>query len=83
MLGRLQMTVDDCIDAYSSLSERVFQKRRHRVSIRGRPQGRFDSDELARAIREIVVQQGLAENALLKDTKDAKCKVYDCSGVQY
>jgi hypothetical protein len=75
MLGRLQMTVDECIDAYISLSDRIFQKRRHRVTIKGNIQGRFDSDELERAIKEIVVRQGLEEDALLKDSPDAKCKV--------
>ena len=55
MLGRLRMTVDECIDAYVSLSDRIFQKQRHRVTIKGRVQGRFDSDELERAVREIVV----------------------------
>ncbi len=75
MLGRLQMTIDECIDAYILLSDRVFQKRRHRVTIKGNIQGRFDSDELERAIKEIVVMQGLAENALFKDSSNAKCKV--------
>ncbi|KAF2187332.1 FabD/lysophospholipase-like protein [Zopfia rhizophila CBS 207.26] len=36
-------------------------------------------DELERAIREIVVKQGLAEDALLKDALDAKCKVFVCA----
>jgi hypothetical protein len=75
MLGRLQMTIDECIDAYILLSDRVFQKRRHRVTIRGNVQGRFDSDELERAIKEIVVKKKLPENALLKDSPNAKCKV--------
>ncbi|KAK3167171.1 hypothetical protein OEA41_010297 [Lepraria neglecta] len=79
MLGRLQMTIDDCIDAYISLSDRVFQKRRHRVTIKGNVQGRFDSDELERAIKEIVVRQGLEEDALLKHSRDAKCKVFVCA----
>jgi predicted acylesterase/phospholipase RssA len=76
MLGRLRMTVDECIDAYVSLSDRIFQKQRHRVTIKGRVQGRFDSDELERAIKEIVARQGLAEDALLKDAPDTKCKVW-------
>jgi predicted acylesterase/phospholipase RssA len=76
MLGRLRMTVDECIDAYVSLSDRIFQKQRHRVTIKGRVQGRFDSDELERAIKEIVARQGLAEDALLKDSRDTKCKVW-------
>ena len=75
MLGRLGMTVDECIDAYILLSDRIFQKQRHRVTIKGRVQGRFNSNELERAIKEIVVRQGLAEDTLLKDAPDAKCKV--------
>ena len=75
MLGRLQMTVDECINAYVSLSDKIFQKQRHRVTIKGRVQGRFDSNELEKAIREIVVEQGLGEDALLQDSHDAKCKV--------
>jgi len=76
MLGRLRMTIDECIDAYVSLSDRIFQKQSHCVTIKGRVQGRFDSDGLERAIREIVARQGLAEDALLKDNPDAKCKVW-------
>ena len=69
------MTVDQCIDAYMSLSDLIFQKRRHRVTIKGRVQGRFDSDELERAIKDIVVKQGLEADVLLADSPDAKCKV--------
>ncbi|KAH8708402.1 phospholipase, patatin family protein [Phaeosphaeriaceae sp. PMI808] len=68
MLGRLQMTVDECIDAYVSLSDRIFQKRRHR---------RFDSDELEWMIKGIV-RQGLVEDALLMDAPNVKCKVFVC-----
>jgi len=39
-------------------------------------QGRFDLDELERAIKEIVVKQGLAKDALLKDAPDIRCKVW-------
>jgi hypothetical protein len=75
MLGRLRMTVGEAITAYLSLSNRVFQKKAHRVTVKGKIQGRFDSDELARAIKEVVKQQGLPEDALLKDESDAQCKV--------
>jgi hypothetical protein len=75
MLGRLRMSIDDCIDAYLSLSDRIFQKKRHRVAVKGAIQGRFDSDELAHAVREVVVAQGLPENTLLKDVSDDACKV--------
>ncbi|KAH8690367.1 acyl transferase/acyl hydrolase/lysophospholipase [Phaeosphaeriaceae sp. PMI808] len=76
ILGRLRMTVDECINAYISLSDRIFQKQRRHVTIKGRVQGRFDSDELERATKEIVVRQGLAENVLLKGAPDTKCKMF-------
>jgi hypothetical protein len=75
MLGRLRMSVADCITAYLSLSDRVFRKTRHRVTVKGQVQGRFDVEELARAVREVVKQQDLPENALLKDAPEAACKV--------
>ncbi|CAN9193253.1 unnamed protein product [Alternaria alternata] len=79
MLGRLKMSVADCITVYLSLSDRVFRKTRHRVTVKGQVQGRFDADELARAIKEVVKQQGLKEDALLKDAPEAGCKVFVCA----
>lgn len=74
MLGRLQMSVDECIKAYTSLSDRVFKKKAHRLKITGKYQAQFDSAELERAIKDILVARGLSEDALLKDV-DAPCKV--------
>ncbi|KAK3935444.1 acyl transferase/acyl hydrolase/lysophospholipase [Diplogelasinospora grovesii] len=79
MLGRLQMTVDQCIAAYTSLSDRVFEKKSHRVNIRGRLQGRFDAAELERAVTQIVLGRGHVEDALLKDSPDAPCRVFVCA----
>jgi hypothetical protein len=75
MLGRLRMSVGDCIAAYLSLSDRVFRKIRHRVTVKGQVQGRFDAEELVRAVKELVRLQGLQDDALLKDTPEAGCKV--------
>lgn len=75
MLGRLKMGVDECIDAYLSLSDQIFRKKRHRVTVKGKIQGRFDSDELARAVKEVIQSLGLQEDALLKDVPEATCKV--------
>lgn len=74
MLGRLRMTIDECIDAYTSLSDRVFEKKSHRVRINGELRGRFDAVELERTIKKVLVARGLSEDALLKDV-DAPCKV--------
>jgi len=75
MLGRLEMSISESIDAYLSLSEKVFQKKRRRLGVWGNIQGRFDSDALTQAVKDILKKQGLAEDALLKDTPEAKCKV--------
>jgi hypothetical protein len=76
MLGRLKMSITECIDEYLSISRRVFRKKKHRLTLKGNLQGRFDSEELKRAVKEVVVKQGLPEDALLKDAPDAGCKVY-------
>ena len=76
MLGRLEMNIDECIDAYVALFDQVFQKKWHRVTINGHVQGRFDTEELERSIREIVKQKDKAgENALLKGSENQQCKV--------
>jgi patatin-like phospholipase/acyl hydrolase len=43
MLGRLRMTVDECIEAYLELMPTVFEKTKHRYSVSKRKlQGRYD-----------------------------------------
>lgn len=74
MLGRLRITIDECINAYTLLSDRVFEKKSHRFKVSGKFQGRFDAAELESAIKQIIVACGLNKDALLKDV-DAPCKV--------
>ena len=69
------MSIDESIHAYLFLSNRVFQKKRHRLTIKGNVQVRFDSEKLKRAVKKVVTTQGLQEDALLKDTSDNACKV--------
>jgi hypothetical protein len=84
MLGRLRMSVADCITAYlslynnafcktqrSSLSNNSFLRKWYRIIVKGRVQSRFDEQELAKAVKGVVSQQGLQEDALLKDTDEA------------
>jgi len=75
MLGRLKMGIDECIDAYLHLSDRIFQKKRHKVAVKSKIQCRFDSDELEWAVKEVITKHGLQEDALLKDISNAACKV--------
>jgi len=45
------------------------------VAVKGDIQGRLDSDELARAVQEVIFAQGLLKDALLKDVSDSASKV--------
>ncbi|RYP36266.1 hypothetical protein DL767_003419 [Monosporascus sp. MG133] len=80
MLGRLEMSVADCIAAYSKMMDGVFKKKQHRVDIRGQVQARFDTAQLERCIKSIVRQYGLGanENLLMRDG-NLNCKVFACA----
>jgi len=75
MLGRLRMSVDECMDAYVGMSDRIFAKKRHRLTLNGHVHGRFDTQELERCVKKILVGRGLGQVALLKDDAGSKCKV--------
>lgn len=54
----------------------MFQKKRHRVKLNGQVQGRFDTEELEKEVRQIIEQNDPAgEDALLKGPKDQQCKM--------
>ncbi|KAG9513283.1 phospholipase, patatin family protein, partial [Aureobasidium melanogenum] len=80
MLGRLEMSINECIDAYKTLSGDVFhKKRRIPVDIRGDLQERYDSKALELAVRKILKERNLDENALLKSPKNPHgTKVFVC-----
>ena len=69
------MSVGECIAAYTALLVKVFEKQRHRVGLKGNIQGRFNTEALEQVVKQMLVQQGLSEDALLKDSPDAACKV--------
>jgi hypothetical protein len=70
------MDIDACIAAYVDMSDKIFQKKHHRVNLKNeKVQGKFDSAALEMAMKEIIMSQGLDENALLMDLPDAPCKV--------
>ena len=51
-LGRLRMSVDECIDSYPRMAENVFG--RSRLSFRGVWRSRFSADKLKTEIENIV-----------------------------
>ena len=75
MLGRLRMSVNDSINAYMLIMKQLFKTEWHLVKVKDHLQQRFNTDELVRIVKEVVRQQGLQEDALLKDMPNAGCKV--------
>ena len=70
------MNIGDCIKAYIKLSGKVFTKK-HCLPVKnpkGRLQAKFDTKALEQAIKDIVLDSGLEENALLKEL-ESRCKV--------
>ncbi|KAL9064664.1 MAG: hypothetical protein Q9157_007754 [Trypethelium eluteriae] len=83
MLGRLEMTVDDCIKEYIALSKKVF-RRQHMSSVnwRGRIQPRFKTVDLEKAIKDIVAQsatiraEGSGVSAVMRKETPSGCKTF-------
>jgi hypothetical protein len=73
MLGRLEMSIDECIKAYTDLSEDVFhKKRRIPINIKGVLKERYDSEVLELAVKKILRDRKLDQNALLKNPGGTK-----------
>ncbi|KAH7136769.1 acyl transferase/acyl hydrolase/lysophospholipase [Dactylonectria estremocensis] len=80
MLGRLKMSVFECIEEYQKLSTAVFTKTRHRVGWSGNLQGRFDHEALENGIKGLLQRLGLPEDELMKEGDGAPlCKTFVCA----
>ena len=76
MLGRLEMSVDECITAYSDLAAAVFSEKRSRIpfNMTGKVKSRFDSAKLQSAINNVLTQSGASETDLLVDGTERGCR---------
>ena len=81
MLGRLRMTIAECLAAYRELFGVVFVKRHSRLTLLGNTQGKFDTPALEKGIKNIIYRklggQRGCENALFQEGNgtDVRCKV--------
>ena len=79
MLGRLGLTVDECIEQYSTLIEQVFKKKIHRlpINLKFKVNPRFSSDVLQKAIEGVLSERELrADTPLLEESPSSPCKVF-------
>jgi hypothetical protein len=74
MLGRLEMDVDECIDAYTSMFKTIFGKNGLPVNMFGKIKGRFDSIVLEKCVEGILKRRGLSKIEPLIDEND-RCRV--------
>ncbi|KAF7512509.1 hypothetical protein GJ744_001444 [Endocarpon pusillum] len=79
MLGRLRMDIDECINAYMELCNRIFTKKKTLLNIKGKIQGRFDTKVLEEGIKKIVRDKTGSEDTLLRDDPNAPCKTFVCA----
>ncbi|KAK4097167.1 hypothetical protein N658DRAFT_527257 [Parathielavia hyrcaniae] len=82
MLGRLHMTVDECIEAYEQLGKNVFgrpvggQLGRVVRGIAGSPF--YDVSDLQEAIRFVLRERGIGPDESFLEKEKPKCKVILC-----
>jgi hypothetical protein len=91
MLGRLRMSVDECIEAYTELADKVFTKKAlpidwgnsfWRLPWNYRLQGRFDTDALKEATIDIVQEALNKENEGLNPDQVAAKPLRHKSGAE-
>jgi hypothetical protein len=76
MLGRLEMDVDECIDAYRGIAAAVFGQKVSAIpfGLRGNLKSRYSKKKLETAIQQVVTQSGRSEKELLNDGEERRCK---------
>lgn len=69
MLGRLEMSVEQCIEAYTEMAGELFGRKKHRLgfNLRLHEQEKYDSEILKRAIQKVLKQRGFDEDELMRD----------------
>ncbi|RFU32279.1 hypothetical protein B7463_g4070, partial [Scytalidium lignicola] len=83
LLGRLRMSIDECIMVFRHVSEIVFKENPSTLSraiggVLGRPY--FDASKLEEAIKDVLSTQGLREDAkFCEEKEDSNCKVFVCA----
>ena len=84
MLGRLRMSLDECQQAYTVLSETIFTPERNRANPARlyrylMADGKFQKGPLEESIKSSIFSKDLHQEALLKDRDSDSCKVFVCA----
>ncbi|KAJ5818925.1 Acyl transferase/acyl hydrolase/lysophospholipase [Penicillium riverlandense] len=81
MLGRLEMNVDDCIQAYSQLMSSVFSEKANSLPVdwSGKIKAQYESKKLRMAIEDVIIRSGSSPNDPMDDGKTDRCRVFVCT----
>ncbi|KAF2152447.1 phospholipase [Myriangium duriaei CBS 260.36] len=81
MLGRLEMDVDECIEAYIRLAESVFGDilDKDSTSYESKPEMPFNSAAFDKAIKIMFESKGIPENAMLNAGDKQGCRIFVCT----
>ena len=75
MLGRLHMTVDECLTAYVALSRYIFEEQRWPFDWQFNVRPRYNSKKLEDAIKHIVFHKTGDQDAVMMESTDPWCKM--------
>ena len=80
MLGRLKMTLAEAQSAYLAFASTIFTPKHHKLNPtraydKLKASGKYQSEELAKYIKDLLESRGLSEDGLLKDPDPENCKV--------
>ncbi|KAJ5640825.1 hypothetical protein N7528_000450 [Penicillium herquei] len=81
MLGRLELSVDECIEAYGELIETVFGEKISNIPVdwAGNIRAQFDSKKLKAAIEHVIVRAGFKSTDLMNDGNSRSTRVFVCT----
>ena len=81
MLGRLELDVDECIEAYTELMSAVFGEKISNLPVdwSGNIKAQFDSDKLKAAIEHVIEKAGFSPDDLMDDGSSRSTRVFVCT----
>ncbi|KAJ5085106.1 Acyl transferase/acyl hydrolase/lysophospholipase [Penicillium argentinense] len=81
MLGRLEMDIDECINAYTELMTSVFREKASSLPIdwSGNIKAQYDSKGLRCAIENVISRTGTSPVALMDDGFPRRCRAFVCA----
>jgi patatin-like phospholipase/acyl hydrolase len=80
MLGRLEMSVDQCIEAYTGMMDAIFDpkdKKKLPFKIRnGKVQPQYKTKHMEQAIKQVMSNAGWTSDDRFRGSKNSACKTY-------